>query len=158
MITNVAENYLNSIWGYLKICMTIRWHTSGPHDCWAKVKWCFSCTCKIKSYWIPQMNVTYLLWRRNTNVLPWVSRWHWPNTSKVLRGLTGVLGFCDGISCPSGNISISFKKCIWKAQGLINSCSPVTQHRGGDKHKGSFGGASRWEQPLQNRSARWPCL
>lgn len=100
------------------------------------------------------MNVTYLLWRRNTNVLPWVSRWPWPNTSKVLRGLTGVLGFCDGISCPSGNISISFKKCIWKAQGLITSCSPVTQHRGGDNHKSSFGGASRWEQPTAEQVSR----
>lgn len=69
--------------------------------------------------------------------LPWVSRWPWPITLKVfLQGVRGVLGFCSGISYPSGNGPLSLRRCVWKRHNMIPSCSPVTQHQGGDEQKG----------------------
>lgn len=69
--------------------------------------------------------------------LPWVSRWPWPITLKVfLQGVRGVLGFRSGISYPSGNGSLSLRRCIWKRHNVIPSCSRVTKHRGGDEQKG----------------------
>lgn len=35
---------------------------------------------------------------------------------------------------------------MWKAHSLITSCSPASQHRGGDKQTGSSGGVSGQEQ------------
>lgn len=56
------------------------------------------------------------LLKRNSHVLPWDSRWPWPSPLKVLlQGMRGVLGFGSGISCPSGNGSLSLQQCIWKA-------------------------------------------
>lgn len=43
-------------------------------------------------------------------------------------------------------------QCIWKAHSVITSCSPVTQCRGGDKHKGSSGGGSFSRRAMRGRA------
>lgn len=160
VITDVCQNYSNFSWGYLQIRMVVpSTDLNGQHSSFliyskpkssdaasVQVAWNITEVC------CPMLCICQMAFKTS---LPWVSRWPWPNTLKVLlQGMRGVLGFRAGISCSSGNGSLSSEQSIWKAHSVITPCSPVTQHRGEDKQKGSCGGASR-RREAEYRGGHW---